>query len=94
MATTHQKPTKGASRSPSPAMAGVMAKTLEKQAGETTDKPNREMKLNAMKSYRRSLFGEKHRGVLTAIGIRADESRRLSESAAEMKLIYPLLEQP
>lgn len=52
---------------------------------------NREMKLNTMKSYRRWLFGEKHREVLTAVGIRADESRRLSESAAEMKLIYPLV---
>lgn len=53
---------------------------------------NRELKLNAMNSYMKSIglpIGSYH----TAIGIRADESRRVNASTAEKnKIIYPLID--
>ena len=51
---------------------------------------NREMKLNAMKSYMRSIgWGDYE----TAIGIRMDETRRVNpDVAAKNKIIYPLID--
>jgi hypothetical protein len=51
---------------------------------------NREMKLRVMDSYRKSV-GADHPWVPTAIGIRADEQRRVSPGATEMNLVYPLV---
>jgi hypothetical protein len=51
---------------------------------------NRELKLNTMKSYRRSV-GADGPEVLTAIGIRADERRRINVAASQMNIIYPLV---
>lgn len=52
---------------------------------------NRELKKNAMKSYAESI-GWKNGSYSTAIGIRADETRRVNpETAEEEKLIYPLV---
>jgi hypothetical protein len=53
---------------------------------------NREMKLRTMQSYRRSV-GADHPDVPTAIGIRADEARRINAKAAEMKITYPLVDE-
>lgn len=49
---------------------------------------NREMKLNAMKSYMRSIGWDDH---FTAIGIRADEPKRISPTAGQQKILYPLV---
>ena len=51
---------------------------------------NREMKLNTMKSYRASIGAGP--GTPTAIGIRADEQRRINAKAADMNIIYPLVD--
>lgn len=53
---------------------------------------NREMKLNTMRSYRRSV-GADHPLVPTAVGIRADETRRINAKAAEMNIVYPLVDE-
>lgn len=50
----------------------------------------RELKLNPMLSYLRSI-GWKPGSYDTAIGIRVDEIDRISASAAEKRLIYPLV---
>lgn len=50
---------------------------------------NREMKLNAMRSYRRSIGSD---SAITAIGIRSDEKRRINEKAADMAIAYPLVD--
>jgi len=49
----------------------------------------REMKLHAMNSYRKSLHPD---GYYTAIGIRADEARRVSKNADAGKILYPLVD--
>lgn len=49
---------------------------------------NRELKLRPMESYMRSIGWRKYD---TAIGIRVDEIDRMSVSAAEKGLIYPLI---
>lgn len=51
----------------------------------------RELKLNAMKSYQRSI-GWMPGTFKTAIGIRADEMRRVSDSAEAQNTIYPLVD--
>lgn len=51
----------------------------------------RELKLNPIKSYMRSL-GLSPKDYYTAIGIRADESRRVSASADVQNIIYPLVD--
>lgn len=48
----------------------------------------RELKLNPMKSYMRSIGWKNY---TTAIGIRADETRRVSDTAEAQKIIYPLV---
>lgn len=49
----------------------------------------REMKTNPMDKYAESIgFGD----ALVAIGIRADETRRVSENATANRLIYPLID--
>ena len=48
----------------------------------------RELKLNAMKSYARSIGWKDY---WTAIGIRTDETRRVSASAQEQRIIYRLV---
>ncbi|MDE3021936.1 MAG: phosphoadenosine phosphosulfate reductase family protein [Pseudomonadota bacterium] len=50
---------------------------------------NREMKLNTMRSYRKSVGAD---SALTAIGIRADERRRINKSATDMRIEYPLID--
>jgi len=51
---------------------------------------NREMKLNAMRSYMRSIGWEDYQ---TAIGIRMDETRRVNpKTAAANKIIYPFID--
>lgn len=51
---------------------------------------NRELKLNAMKSYMRSIGWTNYQ---TAIGIRMDEQRRVNPAvAAANKIIYPLID--
>lgn len=52
---------------------------------------NRELKLAPMQSYLRSI-GWGPGTYDTAIGIRDDETRRVSESAADKRLIYPLVD--
>lgn len=52
---------------------------------------NRELKLNVMRSYLDSI-GIHHKDILTAIGIREDEVRRISKSYDEMKITYPLID--
>jgi hypothetical protein len=49
---------------------------------------NRELKLNAMNSYMRSIGWLDY---YTAIGIRADENRRVNTRALPLKLLYPLV---
>lgn len=51
----------------------------------------RELKVNPMQSYIRSL-GISHRDIPTAIGIRADESRRVAKNADTENIIYPLID--
>lgn len=52
---------------------------------------NRELKRNAMQAYAQSI-GWENRSYSTAIGIRADETRRVNpKTAEEEKLIYPLV---
>lgn len=51
----------------------------------------RELKLYPMQSYLRSL-GINHRDIPTAIGIRADEDRRVSKQAEVDNIIYPLID--
>jgi len=51
----------------------------------------RELKLYPMQSYLKSL-GINHRSIPTAIGIRADESRRVSKTAGVDNIIYPLID--
>lgn len=51
---------------------------------------NRELKLNAMTSYIRSI-GWEPRSYDTAIGIRADEMDRISDTKAENNLVYPFI---
>ncbi|MEN8319323.1 phosphoadenosine phosphosulfate reductase family protein [Acinetobacter junii] len=50
----------------------------------------RELKIRPMNSYLRSL-GLKPKNIPTAIGIRADESRRCARDAEELNLLYPLV---
>lgn len=52
---------------------------------------NRELKLSAMRSYLRSI-GWKKGEYYTAIGIRDDETRRVSKNADAGKIIYPLVD--
>lgn len=53
---------------------------------------NRELKRNCMQSYAQSI-GWKNRSYETAIGIRADETRRVNpETASREKIIYPLVD--
>lgn len=51
----------------------------------------RELKLAPITSYANSVgFGKKD--AITAIGIRADEKRRVSDSAIDRKIVYPLVD--
>lgn len=53
---------------------------------------NRELKRNAMQSYAQSI-GWKNRTYETAIGIRADETRRVNpKTAVNERLVYPLVD--
>ncbi len=49
----------------------------------------REMKLRPMESYLRSIGWTDH---LTAIGIRTDETRRVSKTAEAKRIVYPLVD--
>lgn len=51
----------------------------------------RELKLQVMHSYLRSI-GINHKDILTAIGIREDETRRVNKKADEVKITYPLID--
>ena len=51
----------------------------------------RELKLAPMRSYLSSL-GINHKDIKTAIGIRTDETRRVSKAAEEMNITYPLID--
>lgn len=51
----------------------------------------RELKLQVMHSYLRSL-GINHKDILTAIGIREDETRRVNKKATDVKITYPLID--
>ena len=51
----------------------------------------RELKLAPMRSYLASL-GFYHKDIPTAIGIRADEKRRVSSSSASDNIVYPLID--
>jgi 3'-phosphoadenosine 5'-phosphosulfate sulfotransferase (PAPS reductase)/FAD synthetase len=51
----------------------------------------REMKLNPMRSYLKAL-GINHKDLKTAVGIRADEKRRVSKTATEFNIVYPLID--
>ena len=51
----------------------------------------RELKINPMNSYLRSL-GIDYRTIPTAIGIRADEKRRVSKTAEATQIHYPLID--
>lgn len=51
----------------------------------------REMKINPMRSYLKSI-GIDHRTIPTAIGIRADEQRRVSKTAETNNITYPLID--
>ena len=48
----------------------------------------RELKLNPMTSYMKTIT----KNYITAIGIRADETRRVSKNATKNKIIYPLVD--
>lgn len=50
----------------------------------------RELKLQVMHSYLKSI-GIDHKDILTAIGIREDETRRVNKKADEVKITYPLI---
>lgn len=50
----------------------------------------RELKLQVMHSYLRSI-GLNHKDIPTAIGIREDETRRVSKQAEVNNIIYPLI---
>ena len=50
---------------------------------------NREMKLNTMRSYRKEIGSD---SAITAIGIRADEPRRINANAVGMLIEYPLVD--
>jgi 3'-phosphoadenosine 5'-phosphosulfate sulfotransferase (PAPS reductase)/FAD synthetase len=52
----------------------------------------RELKLSPINSYLRSI-NLKPKDYSTAIGIRADETRRVRKDATKVKIIYPLVEQ-
>jgi len=52
---------------------------------------SRELKEYPIKSYIRDNLGLKKQDYVHAIGIRSDEQKRVSKSAAEHNLIYPLL---
>lgn len=52
---------------------------------------NRELKLSVMHSYLKSI-GLHHKDILTAIGIREDETRRISKSYNVMNISYPLID--
>lgn len=51
----------------------------------------RELKLNPMNSYRSSI-GWAKKSYVTAIGIRADETRRVAPSADAQNIVYPLID--
>lgn len=51
----------------------------------------RELKINPMRSYLSSL-GINHKTIPTAIGIRADEKRRIAKTAEAEKIVYPLID--
>lgn len=51
----------------------------------------RELKVNPMRSYLKSL-GISHQEIPTAIGIRKDETRRVSKQAQINNIIYPLID--
>lgn len=51
----------------------------------------RELKLKPMRSYLRSL-GYYHKSIPTAVGIRADESRRVSKEQQINNIVYPLVD--
>lgn len=51
----------------------------------------RELKLNVMQSYLKSI-GYHHKDILTAIGIRNDEKRRVNKKACEANITYPLID--
>lgn len=52
----------------------------------------RELKLNPMNSYCRSIGWYEGDGYCTAIGIRADETRRVSPKADVNNIVYPLVD--
>lgn len=52
----------------------------------------REMKFNALTSWRRSLEGLSPKQYWTAIGIREDEQRRVKRSPATGPILYPLVD--
>ena len=52
----------------------------------------RELKLNAMESYIESL-GYDMKQIPTAIGIRADEARRVRKDASDYNIFYPLVDE-
>lgn len=54
----------------------------------TTPHCNRELKLNAINSYMKSIGWKKY---FTAIGIRVDEFDRMNPKRKERKLLYPLI---
>lgn len=51
----------------------------------------RELKLAPINSYLRSI-GLKRKNIQMAIGIRADENRRVRKDASKVKIIYPLID--
>lgn len=78
-----------ASRSGEPFEAVVAAYGLPNMTFQLC---NRELKLNAMKSYAKSI-GWKSGSYETAIGIRLDEMRRVNpETAKRERVIYPLID--
>ena len=64
---------------------------IEKYGIPNMDWPHctRELKLRPMEAYIKSLGWTDH---LTAVGIRMDELRRVSKSAAERGIVYPLVD--
>jgi 3'-phosphoadenosine 5'-phosphosulfate sulfotransferase (PAPS reductase)/FAD synthetase len=51
----------------------------------------RELKLHPMRSYLKSI-GIQHRDIKTAVGIRIDETRRVSKQAEMYNIVYPLID--